>query len=585
MTIVHGIEHVPADATVAIAGGGPAGTYMALALAARGIDSTVIEPRTEIDHFRPRAKTTNARTMTLLADLGLADDVRQAAELPVEYSQDVIFATSLTGYELRRFHGAFQLQTGRYELQPECGQQIPQPVVEEVLRAAAARSPLITYVTGVRATGTDLTDPASPVLEVEPLATPSVPGILATPAEARTRICAKWLIGADGGSSTVRKSPGIRFQGTTAPRPNFNVVFHSDRLREQVALDPAVQWWIIGEHPGMIGELDRRGTWWTILQGCEPIEDRAELVATLRSMAGVGEDVDIDILATDGWTARMLLADSYGYAESGGRTLLIGDAAHLNPPWGGHGFNTCLSDAANLAWKIAAVEEGWASDSLISTYEEERRPVAARMIADAAANGNALASDFTDASLAATSPAGEAARNRVRDALEVKTSEFHSEGLVLGYEYANTSLVQPGASPFVDPILYRPQALPGTLLPHFWRTDGTSIYSDTDGFVLITIDSTSTGEDLAELIEEVSRSAQEAGAPLESVTLTGDDAARAAEIWGEVSALLVRPDRHIAAIGTTAEQLSDALLTATGRATSSSSTTAASSAKRTEVRA
>lgn len=571
MTIVNGLEGVPAHTTVAIAGGGPAGTYLALALAARGIGSTVIEPRVEIDHFRPRAKTTNARTMTLLADLGLAAELRRRAALPVEYSQDVIFATSLTGHELRRFHGAFQLQTGRYELQPECGQQIPQPIVEEVLREAADRSPLITYVTGVRATGTDLTDPDSPVLEVT-----SDEEVSNSPAleSATASLSSRWIIGADGGSSAVRKSLGIRLQGTTAPRPNFNVVFRSRKLREQVTIDPAVQWWVIGEHPGMIGELDRDGIWWTILQGCDPIEDEAELVGILRTMAGVGDDVDIDILATDSWTARMLLADSYGHAESDDRVLLVGDAAHLNPPWGGHGFNTCLSDAANLAWKLAAVDAGWASTSLLASYEEERRPVAARMIADAAANGKALASDFGDASLTANGPEGAAARARVQKSLEVKTSEFHSEGLVLGYEYAGTSLVEPGETPFVDAVVYSPQALPGSLLPHFWRADGTSVYLSTKGFTLI-ITEPPTGalvpEDaLAEVAVAVTQAASEAEIPLRTLELTSDDAERAAEVWGGQSVLLVRPDLHITASEstvdeTTAERLASALLRAAGR--------------------
>src|SRR5699024_11589649 len=68
MSILNGVEHLPEHTTVAIAGGGPAGTYLALALAAHGVASTVIEPRVEVDHHRPSAKTTNARTMTLLAD-------------------------------------------------------------------------------------------------------------------------------------------------------------------------------------------------------------------------------------------------------------------------------------------------------------------------------------------------------------------------------------------------------------------------------------------------------------------------------------------------------------------------------------
>jgi threonine dehydrogenase-like Zn-dependent dehydrogenase len=103
---------IPGEVQVLIAGGGPSGLFLALDLAARGIPSTVIEPRDAVDHTRPRAKTTNARTMTHLRRLGLADALRAASPLPVDYAQDVIFCTGLTGpaaHELRRFRNAFQL--------------------------------------------------------------------------------------------------------------------------------------------------------------------------------------------------------------------------------------------------------------------------------------------------------------------------------------------------------------------------------------------------------------------------------------------------------------------------------------------
>ncbi|WP_152349030.1 FAD-dependent monooxygenase [Brevibacterium sp. CFH 10365] len=541
MTIVHGLNQVPARTTIAIAGGGPSGTYLALRLAAAGIDSVVIEPRAEIDQLRPRAKTTNARTMSLLAGIGLAERVRETAALPVSYSQDVIFCTSLKGHELRRFHHAFQLVDADYELSPEAGQQIPQPQVEQVLRDAAAGSEHITYVTGVRALGTD---PSASTISVAS----------ADDDEAGTVVlAARWIIGADGGTSRVRKSLGIAFQGTSAPRPNFNVVFTSAGLREQVSIAPAVQWWVVSETiSGMIGELDRDGTWWAILQGCEPINDPAEVAAAIRTMAGVGSDVDIEVLATDSWTARMLLADSYGGAESDRRVFLVGDAAHLNPPWGGHGFNTCISDAENLAWKLIAVHEGWADPSLLDSYEEERRPVAARMIADAAANGKALAYDFIDPQLDEVSAQGDAVRARIRQALAVKDSEFHSEGLVLGYEYAGTSRVAPGPTPFVDAVEYRPQALPGCLLPHFRLAGGASVYPDARGFTVFV-----TGDASAHLATEIlERTAREHSIPLRVVRLSGPDAHAAREHWGE-DLVLVRPDLHIAATASASAKTDD----------------------------
>jgi len=64
----------------------------------------------------------------------------------------------------------------------------------------------------------------------------------------------------------------------------------------------------------------------------------------------------------------MLVADQFADR----RVFLAGESAHVNPPWGGHGFNTSVADAVNVAWKIAAVEQGWAPAGLLASYEPER---------------------------------------------------------------------------------------------------------------------------------------------------------------------------------------------------------------------
>ena len=112
--------------------------------------------------------------------------------------------------------------------------------------------------------------------------------------------------------------------------------------------------------------------------------------------------------------------------------FLAGESAHVNPPWGGHGFNTCVGDAVNVAWKIAAVEQGWAPAALLASYEPERRGVIEQTVASAAANMRSLARDL---------PRDE------RAIQAAKRSEFHSLGLVLGYSYAGSPVIQPGAGP------------------------------------------------------------------------------------------------------------------------------------------
>lgn len=556
MTAVNyaGLHDVPAETPVLISGGGPSGLFLALDLASRGIRSTVVEPRTMIDPDRPRAKTTNARTMTHLRRLGLADALRHVAPLPVGFAQDVIFCSALTGSEIRRFPNAFQLAAGRYGPQPECGQQVPQPVLEAVLREAVAESAHASLLTGLR---------------VDSFA--ALPGggqrvSIADDSGRRTAVDCAFLAGADGGSSTIRRGLGLRLEGESAALSNISILFRSRDLAATTTLDPAVQYWVLGPGAaGMVGRMDLDQTWWAIIQGVTsedaggaPEPDPATLVRSL-----VGADIDVDVIATDLWTARMLLAPSYGTDS----VFLVGDAAHQNPPWGGHGFNTCIGDAANLAWKIAAAFEGWAGPGLMASYGLERRPVADRTIRDAAANGKALAYHFADPALTAAGAEGEAARAGAHDALAVKQSEFDSLGLVLGYSYSGSPLVVPDGAPVPaeDPIRYVPSACPGALLPHAWLDGGTSLYDVLGhGFSLL-VDSTVPDHLPPErAFAPVIAAAAGHGIPV-TVTAVGpsEDGTPMAELWA-ADAVLVRPDQHVAWRGSSAEAAAAALAVAAG---------------------
>ncbi|MDQ0661897.1 2-polyprenyl-6-methoxyphenol hydroxylase-like FAD-dependent oxidoreductase [Arthrobacter ulcerisalmonis] len=559
MNALHKAEDVPGEVQVLIAGGGPSGLFLALDLAARGIPSTVIEPRTAVDHTRPRAKTTNARTMTHLRRLGLADLLRDASLLPVDYAQDVIFCTGLTGpasHELRRFRNAFQLVPGRYGPQPECGQQVPQPVLEEVLRAAVADNPLVTFLAGWTVTGVSNAEGDA--------ATPPYAVVATNPGGTERTVRADFVIGADGGSSAVRRSLGLRLEGGSAALSNISILFRSDSLASAITLDPAVQYWVVGsETSGMVGPMDLAGTWWAIVQGVDPAVavSAGDAAAMVRALVGAG--VDIEVLATDPWTARMLLAPEY----SRGNIFLVGDAAHLNPPWGGHGFNTCIGDAANLAWKLAATIKGWAGPGLLDSYGQERRPVAARTIRDAAENGKALAYHFADPELAAAGPAGEAARETAQAALAVKQSEFDSLGLVLGYAYGDSPLVVPDGlpAPAEDPIHYVPSARPGALLPHAWLRDGTSLYSHLEtGFTLLADAGRLGGVPAATFFEPVLAAAARQSIPV-AVAAVGSsgEGTPLSVLWG-AEAVLVRPDQHVAWRGNSAEAAAAALSVAAG---------------------
>lgn len=451
-----------------------------------------------MSHRRPRAKTTSVRTMEHMRRWGIADRLRAAAPLPVAWSQRVTFCESLTGRRITDFDGAFGLTTARQAEFAEPGQQVPQPVVEDVLRDHLRTRPGVDLRFGQSVTALAEDDDGVTVT--------------VTPLDgAPYRLRARYLLGCDGASGIVRDQVGAQYVGHADPRPNFNVVFEAPGL--DTGLGPAVHYWVVGgATTGLMGRLNFTGTWWASFPGVgaqDGTVHASELITGL-----IGKPAPHELLATDPWTARLLVADSFGTR----RVFLVGEAAHVNPPWGGHGFNTSVGDAVNIGWKIAAVEHGWAAPELLASYEAERRSVAEQTVASAGANMTALAGDLS------TDPAA---------IQRVKRFEFYSLGLVLGYSYAGSPVIQPGGGPVTvaDTTTYTPSAAPGSRLPHAWLPDGSSLY-----------DRLGTG---FTLVGPAGRGARLAGrARARGIPLAAAEPPPGYPWQGEY--LLVRPDQHIA---------------------------------------
>jgi 2-polyprenyl-6-methoxyphenol hydroxylase-like FAD-dependent oxidoreductase len=512
----------PVTTQVLIAGGGPVGLAAAVELGRRGIECLVIEPRSTVSRARPRCKTLNVRSMEHLRRWGIADRLRARAPLPVSFSQDVVFCTSLAGRELSRFRGAFGLlpEGDRFA---ELGQQAPQYVFEDLLREVLGELSPCTLLTGARVVA---------VAQGEAEVRVSVED----DAGRRSQLAARYVLGCDGPRSVVRSQIGSAYVGELALRPNFGMVFQAPGLWDAVRHDPAVQYWIVNPRaPALMGPIDREGTWWIIALGVD--RQTGERRASEIIDAAAGAPVHAAVLSHDPWTARMQLVDRARNA----RVFLAGDAAHLTPPFGGHGLNTGLGDAVDLGWKLAAVLDGWGGPALLDSYEIERRPVHERVIEEATANMSVLSTELLADDLDEEGPDGTRARRLADERIQqTKAAEFHSLELVLDTCYTDSPLI--AAEGVQQHDRDRPRARPGARLPHAWLAPGHSLYDELGAGLTLLVLERQAG---AGGIEAIERACRMRRVPLRTVDIS---AHRLRDRYG-AGLVLVRPDQHIAWIG------------------------------------
>ena len=503
------------DTPVLIAGGGPVGLALAVELGLRGVECLVVEPRLQPTRLRPRAKTLSVRTMEHARRWGLAERLRAAAPLPVSWSQDVSFCTSFLGEEITRFTGVLGL--GDDGLSPERGQQMPQYVLEEVLRDVVTELPAVDLRLGWHLRTLDATGPGTVLIT------------LCDPAGKAVLAAAEYVVGADGARSVVREQIGARYVGSTALRANTGVVFRSHELLTVMPHPPAVQTWLLNRQtPGMMGPIDRHGLWWLIAFG---VDARSERVDPHRLIRGaLGRELPVEVVSTDPWTARMELADRC----QSGRVFLVGDAAHLNPPFGGHGLNTGIGDAVDLGWKLAACLAGWGAPGLLDSYEAERRPLHRRVIDEAASNMATLAPELLADGLDRPGPQGDRARSQAaRRITQTKKAEYFSTDLILGHRYEDSPALQ--ASP-PAPGPWASCAASGRRLPHLWVSPRVSTLDLVTGTHLILAAD-------GGLAARAGRAAEAAGLP---ATVAQLEQSLMRRLGAEL--LVVRPDQVVAAV-------------------------------------
>lgn len=225
---------------------------------------------------------------------------------------------------------------------------------------------------------------------------------------------ARWLVGCDGGRSTVRKACGFEFSGT---EPEFTGYSIDAELAEPDMLRLGRHYTSTGMYtyarPGAIAMVDFDGG---AFHRTQPIT-LEHVQRVLRRIAGTHVTLTALRLAAT-WTDRAYQATTYRR----GRVLLAGDAAHVHSPLGGQGLNLGIGDAMNLGWKLAATLRGDAPDDLLDTYARERMPIAAQVL------------DWSRAQVALMrpSPSSRALEAIIRDLIDTTDGATYVAGRVWG---------------------------------------------------------------------------------------------------------------------------------------------------------
>ncbi|EWC60263.1 Salicylate hydroxylase [Actinokineospora spheciospongiae] len=331
-------------------GAGPTGLIAAATLARRGVRVRLVEARSR-PQVGSRGKGVQPRTLELLDGFGVAGRLLAAGR-----SRLVIRRVDPDGtvHEHDMGKGADQAPTTPFAR----SMVLPQWRLEETLRALLAGYG-VSVEFGTRLTGMR---PGEDGVTVE--------------LSSGEHLRADWLIGADGGSSTVRKLAGVSFLGVT--REEQQMLLGDFRL-DGVDRD----WWHARHRSGgqRLSLVPLPATDSFVLQA-EINESDGDVEPTLATFQALVDDAcgpGVVTLREALWTSRWRYNERMVDRFRVGRVLLAGDAAHVHAPAGAQGMNTGVHDGINLGWKLASVLRG-APELLLDTYEQERLPVAAAVL-------------------------------------------------------------------------------------------------------------------------------------------------------------------------------------------------------------
>ncbi|TKJ80339.1 3-(3-hydroxyphenyl)propionate hydroxylase [Pseudomonas sp. CFBP13509] len=340
-------KQLPLSVDVIVVGNGPVGATLAALLGRYGIKALVLDKSHDV-LLMPRAIALDNEALRILQLAGLAEDAFEKIVIPEVRMRSTVIGQFSRANTSGSLDGHPKLVT------------FYQPDLEHAMRAQYASFESVTSLGGMELEG---------LVEEEGGVTASIMGD-----DGQThRVHTKYLVGADGASSKVRTLIGQDFQGCTYAE-DWLIVDACDRLQTAInhvefLCDPQRP----TPHMPAPGGRER---WEFMLQPGEKREDmeNAENVAKLLARWSPAKEVKIERKAVYRFHARCCQSFQKG------RVFLVGDAAHITPPFVGQGLVAGLRDVANLAWKLTWVLRGQASNAVLNSYDLERRPHAQKMI-------------------------------------------------------------------------------------------------------------------------------------------------------------------------------------------------------------
>lgn len=523
------------DTDVFIAGAGPVGLTLAMDLASRGVRCTLAEPRRFAEPPNVKCNHVSARSMEVFRRLGLAPVLRDAG-LPADFPNDVVFRTSVTGQDLTRI--PIPCRRDRYTdttgpdgwwPTPEPPHRINQLYLEPLLLRHAAAQPGVTLHNRTQLSGFSQDDDGVTVQLADLDGGP--------PRSVRAR----YLVGCDGGSSSVRKQMGSQLEGTAVIQRVQSTYIRAPGLAARVPEPRA--WCCYSVNPRRCGTtfaIDGHSTWLVHnhLNADEPEFDSVDRDWAIRQILGVDETFEYEVISREDWVGRRLVADRF----RNGRVFIAGDAAHLWVPYAGYGMNAGIADAVHLSWLLAARVQGWGDERILDAYEAERQPITQQVSHFAMDHAAKMirARSAVPANLEADDADGAAQRARIgAEAYELNVQQFCCAGLNFGYYYADSTLIVADGetAPAYTMGGFTPSTVPGCRVPHVWLADGRSLLDALGpGYTLLRRDA---GVDVAPLLQ----AAQACGLPLQLLDAQPRDGWPAAY---RHALLLVRADSHVA---------------------------------------